>query len=108
MLNFSAFRRPLVVAALLSTAVAATASPASARSHRGGYHGSYRGHHSAYRHMHAHYAHRYARRHFAERRLVSPGYSRSYYQQDDYPQSAFHLQVASDPQATYRPRMKRS
>ena len=40
--------------------------------------------------------------------MVSHGYSRSYYQQGYYPQSASYSQVASDPQATYRPRLKRS
>src|SRR5215813_4428246 len=108
MLNFSAFRRPLVVAALFSTAVAASVSPASARSQHGSHHGSYRGYHNAYRHGHARYAYRYVRRHFAERQMVSHGYSRSYYQQGYYPQSASYSQVASDPQATYRPRLKRS
>ena len=50
----SMFRRPLVALALLSAAVAASASPASARSR-----------HGAYRAAHAHFAYRHVRRHFA-------------------------------------------
>jgi len=56
MLEFSAFRRSLVPLALCSAAVAASASPASARSH-----------HGAYRYAHAHHAFHHVRRHFAER-----------------------------------------
>lgn len=51
MLVFSAFRRPLVALALLSSAFALFASPASARSH-----------HGVYRYVHARYARRYAPR----------------------------------------------
>jgi uncharacterized protein (TIGR02594 family) len=57
----SAFRRPLVAAALLLTAVAVSASPASARSR-----------HGAYRHAYPHHAFHHVRRHhYAERRYLS-------------------------------------
>jgi uncharacterized protein (TIGR02594 family) len=52
----SAFRRALVVVALLSAAVAASSAPASARSR-----------HGAYRHAYQHYAFHHVQRHVAER-----------------------------------------
>jgi len=86
MLVFSAFRRPLVVLALLSTAAAAaSASPASARSYR----------HGAYRHAHAHHAYHQPRRHFAQHR---------YFAQSSYPLFGSHPQFASYPQAASYPR----
>jgi uncharacterized protein (TIGR02594 family) len=57
MVQLYAFRRSLVVLALCSAAFAASAAPASARSH-----------HGARRHAHAHYAGSHARRHHAHRR----------------------------------------
>src|ERR1700694_1882312 len=56
MVQLYAFRRSLVVLALCSAAFAASAAPASARSH-----------HGARRHAHAHYAGSHARRHYAHR-----------------------------------------
>jgi uncharacterized protein (TIGR02594 family) len=56
MVQLVAFRRLLVALALCLAAVAASVSPASARSH-----------HGAGRYVHAHYAGRHARRHFANR-----------------------------------------
>jgi uncharacterized protein (TIGR02594 family) len=57
MVQLYAFRRSLVVLALCSAAFAASAAPASARSH-----------HGARRHAHAHYAGSHARRHHAHHR----------------------------------------
>jgi uncharacterized protein (TIGR02594 family) len=54
MIVFSAFRRSLVALAFCSTAIAVSASPASARSH-----------HGIGRHAHVRHAVHYARRHFA-------------------------------------------
>ena len=56
MVQLVAFRRLLVALALCLAAVAASITPASARSH-----------HGAGRHVHAHYAGRHARRHYANR-----------------------------------------
>ncbi|HLZ05248.1 MAG TPA: TIGR02594 family protein [Bradyrhizobium sp.] len=83
----STFRRPLVALALLSAAVAASASPASARSRHGV--------HRAVR-AHAHYAYRHVRRHFVERQVR--GY-RS--------QVASYSEVETDPQVAHRPRLER-
>jgi len=57
------FRRSLhVVALALSSAViAASATPASARSHHGGGHHAHHASHHAHRHAHAHHGRRYAR-----------------------------------------------
>jgi uncharacterized protein (TIGR02594 family) len=57
MLEFSGFRRSLVALALCSAAIAASSSPASARSH----------HHGARRSAHAGHAGHAARRYFAQR-----------------------------------------
>ena len=87
MVVFSAFCRPLVALALLSSAFALSASPASARSH-----------HGAYRHVHARYAHRHVPRHFDQQ----PQFAQAqFFGQPDYPQAA------SYPQAAYRPRVAR-
>jgi uncharacterized protein (TIGR02594 family) len=56
MIVFSAFRRSLVALAFCSTAIAVSASPASARSH-----------HGTGRYAHVRHAIHYARRHFAPR-----------------------------------------
>jgi uncharacterized protein (TIGR02594 family) len=56
MVQLHAFRRSLVALALCSAAIAASVSPASARSH-----------HSAWRHPYARYAGHHARRHYASR-----------------------------------------
>ena len=86
MLEFSAFRRPLVTLALLSSAFAVSASPASARSH-----------HGTYRYLHARYAYRYAPRRFAQPQFAQPQF---------FGQSA-NSQVASYPRVVYRARMER-
>src|SRR5260370_39402489 len=57
MVQLVAFRRSLVALALCSAAFAASATPASARSH-----------HGARRYAHAHFAGYHARRHYAYRR----------------------------------------
>jgi len=87
MLVFSAFRRPLVGLVLVSASVAAFASPASARSHRG-----------AYRYAHARYAYHHARRQLAQPQYFS---QQLYFATPYYPQAAAYSQVA------YRPRMER-
>ncbi|MFY9952277.1 TIGR02594 family protein [Bradyrhizobium sp.] len=86
--SFSAFRRPLVGLALLSAAVAASASPASARSR-----------HHVYRYTHAHMAYHYVRRHFAQPQ---------YFAQPQFFAQPWDPQVASHPQVAYRQRVGRS
>ena len=99
MLEFSAFRRPLVALALLSAAVAASASPASARSHPG-----------AYRDLHPRYAYHHVRRQFAQPQYFA---RQQYFAQPSYRQAATYPQVASYPQVAfrsqvaYRPRVER-
>jgi uncharacterized protein (TIGR02594 family) len=99
MLEFSAFRRPLVALALLSAAVAASASPASARSH-----------HGAYRYLHTRYAYHHVRRQFAQPQYFA---RQQYFAQPSYRQAATYPQVASYPQVAfrsqvaYRPRVER-
>jgi uncharacterized protein (TIGR02594 family) len=91
MLVYSAFRRSLVALALLSTAFATAASPASARSR----HGAYR---------HAHYAYRHVRQQFAQpQHFAQPWYP----QAASYPQVASYPRVAHRAQISYRPRMER-
>ena len=99
MVVFSAFCRPLVVLALLSSAFAVSASPASARSH-----------HGAYRHVHARHAYRHVPRHFAQQPQFAqtqffgqPAYS----QVQSYPQTTSYPQAVSYPRAAYRPRVAR-
>lgn len=87
MVVFSAFCRPVVALALLSSAFAVSTSPASARSH-----------HGAYRYVHARHAYRHVPRRFA--------------QQPQFAQTQFfgepnYSQAASYPQAAYRPRVAR-
>jgi len=85
----SAFRRALVVVALLSAAVAASSAPASARSR-----------HGAYRHAYQHYAFHHVRRHVAE--------------QQSFGQSGYLLFSSQGPsfsqtterRAAYRPRAR--
>jgi uncharacterized protein (TIGR02594 family) len=60
MVSFSAFRRSLVALALCSTAIAVSASPASARSH-----------HGAWRTAHVRHVVHYARRHFRHYRTFA-------------------------------------
>ena len=99
MLEFSAFRRPLVALALLSAAVAASASPASARSH-----------HGAYRYLHTRYAYHHVRRQFAQPQYFA---RQQYFAQPSYRQAATYPHVASYPQVAfrsqvaYRPRVER-
>jgi uncharacterized protein (TIGR02594 family) len=94
MVVFSAFRRPLVVLALLASAFAVSLSPASARSH-----------HGAYRVMHARYAVRHVPRQFAQQPFGQP----QFFGQSSYPQVAFYPQTASYPRQRmpYRPRVER-
>jgi uncharacterized protein (TIGR02594 family) len=113
MLVFSAFRGALVALALLSAAIAASVSPASARSH-----------HGAYRYAHTHYAYRQVRRqpaqpqYFAQQQpFAQPWYpqqvasypravSRS--RVTSYPQASSYPQATYRPQVAYRPRVERS
>jgi uncharacterized protein (TIGR02594 family) len=100
MLVFSAFRRLLTALALFSAAVAAFASPASARSHHGGY-----------RHVHVRYAYHRAQRQFVQPQFFAqPSYPQTYNPQADYRQAAAYPRAAraSYPRAAYRPRMERS
>src|ERR1700760_3461601 len=91
MIVSSAFRRVLVAVALLSAAMAAFASPASARSR-----------HVAYRHAHAHYAFHHVRRHVVEQRNFSQfGYPR-------YSSQAASFRETSSPQVAYRARSRTS
>jgi uncharacterized protein (TIGR02594 family) len=98
MVVFSAFRRPLVTLALLSSAFAVSASPASARSH-----------HGAYRNVHARYAYRHVPRRFAQPQFAQPQFfaQSSYPQVASYPQTMSYPQVRSDRRVAFRPRMER-
>jgi uncharacterized protein (TIGR02594 family) len=87
MVVFCAFRRPLAALALLSSAFAVFASPASARSHHGA----------------NHYAHaRYAYRHAPRRSAQQPQFAQTQFfgQSDD-------SQAASYPRAAYRSHVAR-
>ncbi len=93
MLLYSAFCRPLVALALLSSAFFALSfSPASARSH-----------HGAYRTMHAHYAYRHVSRGFARQTYAQP----QFFGQPNYSQVASYPQTASYPRMAYHPRVER-
>jgi uncharacterized protein (TIGR02594 family) len=92
MLLYSAFCRPLVALALLSSAFALSVSPASARSHNG-----------AYRYVHARYAYRHVPRRFAQQSFGQP----QFYGQPSYPQVASYPQTASYPRMAYRSRFER-
>ena len=86
MVVFSAFRRPLVVLALLSSAFAVSASPASARSH-----------HGAHRYVHGRYAYRHVPRRFERQPQFAQSQSfgqPSYSQAESYPQAAYRPRVA--------------
>src|ERR1700761_6125824 len=96
MVVFSAFRRPLVVLALLASAFAVSLSPASARSH-------YSSHHGVYRIMHARYAVRHVPRQFAQQPFGQP----QFFGQSSYPQVASTPQTASRPQMAYRRHFER-
>ncbi|MBV8926622.1 MAG: TIGR02594 family protein [Bradyrhizobium sp.] len=97
MVVFSASRRPLVALALLSSAFAVSASPASARSH-----------HGAYRHTHARHAYRHMPQRFAGQPFARPQFfsQSSYPQAASYPQTISYPQAASRPRIAYRPRME--
>ena len=92
MLLYSAFCRPLVALALLSSAFALSVSPASARSH-----------HGAYRYVHARYAYRHVPRRFAQQSFGQP----QFYGQPSYPQVASYPQTAYHPRVAYRARVER-
>jgi uncharacterized protein (TIGR02594 family) len=99
MLEFSAFRRSLVGLALLSAAVAASVSPASARSR-----------HGAYRYVHAHIAYHHVRRHFAQPRFFAqPQYLAQPWdpQVASYPQAASDPRIGPYPRAAHHPRVER-
>jgi len=87
MLLYSAFCRPLVALALLSSAFALSVSPASARSH-----------HGVYRYVHARYTYRHVSRRFAQRPFEQP----QFFGQPNYPQVASYPQTASYPRMAYR------
>jgi uncharacterized protein (TIGR02594 family) len=97
MVVFSAFRRPLVVLALLASAFAVSVSPASARSH-----------HGSYRYVHARYTYRHAPRHLAQQTFAQPGYfgQPNYSQVASYPQTASYPRV-SHQRLAYRARVER-
>src|SRR6185437_14054510 len=93
MVVFSAFCRPVVALALLVSAFAVSASPASARSH-----------HSAYRYVHARHAYRHVPRRFAQQ----PQFAQTqFFGQPDFSQAASYPQAMSYPQAAYRSRVAR-
>jgi uncharacterized protein (TIGR02594 family) len=98
MLLYSAFCRPLVALALLSSAFALSASPASARSH-----------HGAYRTAHVHYAYRHASRRFAQQTFAQSQFfgQPNYTQVASYPQTTSYQQTASYPRMAYRPHVER-
>lgn len=87
MVVYSAFCRPLVALAFLSSAFAVSASPASARSH-----------HGAYRYVHARHAYRHEPRRFAQQ----PQFAQTqFFGGPNYSGAA----SMSYPRAAYRPRV---